>query len=46
MQLVITITDAQERINKLTDQETFMEAIRVEVREALGSTMSILMGLN
>jgi len=43
MQLEITISEAQELINKLTDRDTFMEAIRVDVREAVGSLMSNLM---
>lgn len=40
MKLDITISEAQELIHKLTDRETFMEAIRVDVPEAVGKLMS------
>ncbi len=43
MKLDITISEAQDLINQLTDRETFMEAIRVDVREAVGKLMSNLM---
>ena len=43
MKLDITICEAQELIHKLTDRETFMEALRVDVRAAVGKLMSNLM---
>ncbi len=43
MQLEITVSEARELIDKLTDRETFMAAIRVDVREAVGRLMSSLM---
>lgn len=43
MRLDITVTEARELIGRLTDRETFMEAIRVDVREAVGKLMSGLM---
>ena len=43
MRLDITVTEARELIDRLTDRETFMAAIRVDVREAVGKLMSGLM---
>ena len=43
MQLEITVSEAQELINKLTERESFMKALRIDVREAVGKLMSNLM---
>lgn len=43
MRLDITVTEARELMDRLTDRETFMAAIRVDVREAVGKLMSGLM---
>ena len=38
--LDITITEARELTNQHSDHETFMKAIRVDVREAVGNIVS------
>ncbi len=43
MKLDFTVSEVKELINQLTDRDTFMETIRVDVREAVGSLMSNLM---
>lgn len=43
MRLDITVTEARELMERLTDRETFMATIRVDVREAVGKLMSGLM---
>ncbi len=43
MKMDITVTEVRELINQLTDRETFMEALRVDVREGVGKFMSNLM---
>lgn len=40
MMLDITITEARELTNQHSDHETFMKAIRVDVREAVGNIVS------